>query len=385
MVSKFLPLMFIMSLFTCQPRMQVVDYFDQTPPSDVPAIFAPGVISQLGRLEHGISFAPDGKELAFGILDKDDYSGSIYHAEKAGRVWNEPKPFQELGEASVFLPYFSPDGNSLLYTKSKDDSNSYVTDIWMMAKNEGNWLTPKELAMPVSSGAREATASITLDNTIYFSSNRDGNGLADLYTYALEGSDYETANPIKVINTVRDEESVFIAPDASYIIFSRYSTNDSGPDLFISYKGANREWIAPVALDYKINSSQWERRPFISFDNKYLFYTKLEINDNVIVESDIYWVSTEKVFRPFVYRPFEDQTISVGKETRVSLPSDYFRDVDGSELQLDVVDGPKWAKYDDSSCTLSLKPQQRGEFELVFTATDAFSNVTMDVVKIIVE
>lgn len=385
MVSRFLPLMFLMSLFTCQPRMQVVDYFNQQPPTTEPAIFAPGVISQLGRLEHGISFASDGRELAFGILDKENYSGSIYHAEKTGRKWDEPRPFEKLGEASIYLPYFSPNGSALLYTQSKDDSDSYVTDIWMMRKKEGAWSTPEVLGMPISSMAREATACITLDNTVYFSSNREGNGLADLYSYALDGSDYETANPIKAINTERDEESVFVAPDGSYIIFSRYSTNDSGPDLFISYQDANSEWTDPVALNYKINSNQWERRPFVSFDDKYLFYTKMEISNNVIVESDIYWVSTEKVFSPFVYRKLEHKRIQVNKETRISVPLDYFSDVDGRKLQLDVVDAPRWVNYDDASHTLSLKPQGPGEYDIVFTATDEFANVTMDVVKIIVE
>ncbi|MFZ7132864.1 MAG: hypothetical protein ACOWWR_10940 [Eubacteriales bacterium] len=385
MIKKFLPFLFILLLIGCRPSTKSTEYFGQTNLDTIPVIFAPELISIEGRLEHGLSFSPDSRELAFGILNKDDFSGKIYYSKKVDDNWTEPIVFEPLKNESVYLPYFSPDGKSILYAQSRPDTNNVFTDIWILKKNNGYWIQPEKMDSPISTLTRESSACMTLDNTIYFSSNRDGNGLADLYFSPIENGEYLDAERIDSICTVRDEESIFVAPDKNYIIFSRYATNENGPDLFISYQDSKRNWTKPCLLDSTINTSNWERRPFVSIDNKFLFFTRMTFNQTGIAESDIYWVSTQKVFKPYVCNSLPDITVKVGKSFEVSIPADYFKDIDDKQLNLSINHYDlDWLEFDNKSMKLSGLPTLIGDFELIFMAVDKHFNKTENKIKITV-
>ena len=386
MIRRLLPLLCVILLVCCKPSTVSTDYLGQTHPDTTPVIFAPDLVSVKGRLEHGISFTSDTRELAFGLLDERDFSGEIYYAEKSGDEWTEPTAFEPLAGGSVYLPYFSPDGKSMLYAQSSSDTNVFVTDIWVLHKNSGNWSDPEKVGSPISSLTREASACMTLDNNIYFSSNRNGNGLADLYSSSLDDSKYLNAERIDAICTERDEESIFVSPDERYLIFSRYATDENGPDLFISYRDAESNWTEPRLLDAAINTSDWERRPFVSMDNKFLFFTKLTMNQSGIEESDIYWISTQKVFKPFVFNPITERVVKAGEETELAIPSDYFGDIDSENLTVSLDNKSiGWAKLDSDKTKLIMNPTEVGVFELTFTAIDEFLNETSDRVKITVD
>lgn len=384
MTKLFLPLIFIFGLFGCNSPTESTDYLGQSHPDSIPVIFAPDIVSVKGRLEHGISFTPDTQELAFGILNNKDFSGKILYTKKVNKNWTAPIVFEPLKDENVYLPYFSPDGKSMLFAQSRPDADNYITDIWVLNRSNDNWNEAQKLNSPISTLTREASACMTFDNTIYFSSNRDGNGLADLYFSTYNNGTHSNTKRIHAICTERDEESIFVAPDESYIIFSRYATDENGPDLFISYQDVEKNWTEPRALDSIINTAYWERRPFVSIDNKFLFFTKLTLNQSGITESDIYWVNTQKVFKPFVFNPIAEKTIKIGKETKLKIPSDYFKDIDNQKLSVSIND-IEWAKFDSEKMTLVMNPTKTGEFDILFTAVDKFSNKTTDRLKIIVE
>ncbi|MFD2564949.1 hypothetical protein [Aquimarina rubra] len=387
MSKLWISLGLIFGLISCTSSTKSIDYLGQSYPDMIPLIFAPDIVSVKGRLDHGISFTPDTQEVAFGVLDKEDFSGDIWYAKKESEGWTRPAIFEPLKGQSVYLPYFSPDGQSMLFAKSVSDTNKYVTDIWRLQKNKGTWSDPKKEGHPISSLEREASACMSLDKTIYFSSNRDSNssGTADLYVSSLENGTYTNAKRIDVISSERDEESIFVAPDEDYIIFSRYATNENAPDLWISYQDATKKWTQPRSLDATINTSDWERRPFVSADHNFLFFTRLQMDEKGLAESDIYWVHTKKVFKPFVFNPITTQTIKVGKETTVSIPTDYFKDIDQEQLEISFNnENVKWASFDSSTMILTMHPDEVGEFEVIFSTVDAFSNETNDRVKIIV-
>lgn len=383
MTKTLLLLILIVSMISCQSPKESVDYMEQTTPGSIPVIFAPNKVSIKGRFEHGLSFSPDMREVAFGIMDKNDFSGKILYSKRKGRNWTEPVVFEPLKNESVYLPYFSPDGKSMLYTQSRRDTNNGFTDIWILNKSDDNWSKTEKLKAPISTLDRESTACLTLDNKIYFSSNRNGNGLADLYFSSLENGEYKNVKRIDSICTVRDEESIFVSSDDSYLIFSRYATNENGPDLFISYQDSQRNWSKPILLDSTINTSDWERRPFVSIDNKFLFFTKMTFNKSGLEESDIYWVTTQKVFKPYVYNPLPVLTVQVGERFEKSIPTDYFKDIDDKQLKLSVNQNQfDWIEYDAKNMKLSGFPTLEGDYELTFTAVDKHNNKTESKLKI---
>jgi hypothetical protein len=386
MIKIIFPLLFIFGLSSCHTETETSAYFGQTPPDTLPVIFAPGKISIANRLEHGISFTPDAKELAFGLLNKSDFSGKIYYSSIRLGNWIEPMPMEALIGKSAFLPYFSPDGKTLLYTQSRPDTSNYLTDIWLLTKKGDHWRQTEKLKSPINSLSRESTACQTSDKTIYFSSNRDANGLADLFCSSLNKGIEEKVRRIDAISTDRDEESIYVSSDESYIIFCRYATNENGPDLFISYRDYKGTWLPPTQLDSTINSADWERRPFVSFDNKYLFFTKIIFNQSGLSESDIYWVSTQKVFKPYVFNPIAKQSIKIGQKTEVNIPEDYFNDIDNEQIEINLnQQSLDWVILDKEKMILIMHPRQVGEFDLILTAVDTYANATNDTLKIIVE
>src|SRR5690606_31728073 len=164
MIKKIIPFIVIIAMFGCKTSTVTVDYFGQSEPETTPVIFGENLISQKGRFEHGISFTPDTRELAFGILDANGNHGDIYYSKKVSDKWTTPEDFKPLKNESVYLPYFAPNGKSLIYAQSIPDTNRlYITDIWKLEKINGNWGFPKKIQTPLSSINREASASITND------------------------------------------------------------------------------------------------------------------------------------------------------------------------------------------------------------------------------
>jgi hypothetical protein len=77
----------------------------------------------------------------------------------------------------------------------------------------------------------------------------------------------------------------FVAPDGSYLVFTRREGGSGGPTaLHVSFRGADGSWgePAPVALGMSAGV------PYVSPDGRYLFFTAGERG-----RSDIWWVSAE--------------------------------------------------------------------------------------------
>jgi hypothetical protein len=165
-------------------------------------------------------------------------------------------------------------------------------------------------------------------------------------------------------------------------MFCRYTGNETWMDLYISYRDCNNNWLEPQILDSTINSKNLDRRPFVSIDNKFLFFTRLAFD---VSESDIYWVTTKKVFKPFVYNPPSDTVLQVGEKFELSIPVDYFKDIDDKQLVLSINQNEyDWLEFDRVNMTLFGLPKHEGNFEITFTAVDKFLNMTEDKVKITV-
>ncbi len=388
MIIKILPFIAIIGLIGCTNPV-TVDYFGQTEPTTIPEKFGEGEISQKGRLEYGISFTPDGRELVFGILNKDDFSGEIYYSKKVDDHWSSPEIFKPLENKSVFLPYFSPNGKSLVFTQSKWDTALYHKDIWIIKKNNQTWKNPKKMKLPINPLASVSNACMTADGTVFFSSNincigKENCHTADLFYSKKAGNDYQNVKVISEFISSNDEESVYVSPKEEYIIFCRYTDNKSWMDLYISYRDINNKWTEPRIVDSTINSKDWDRRPFVSIDNKFLFFTRSQINENwIMTESGIYWVNTAKLFKPFIYNSISDTTIQIGEKFELSIPIDYYKDIDDEQLTLSINnDEFDWIEFDSEKMKLTGLPTLGGDFQLTITAVDKQFNKTMDKIKI---
>jgi len=109
--------------------------------------------------------------------------------------------------------------------------------------------------------------------------------MSDIYMARFRSGKYEKpVNLGEPINSPGPETTPFIAPDGSYLLFSRQY------DLWVSFRGPGNVWSEPVKLGPDVNSPSVELCPVVSADGKYLFF--LSQRDG---ESHAYWVRAEVI------------------------------------------------------------------------------------------
>jgi Tol biopolymer transport system component len=130
--------------------------------------------------------------------------------------------------------------------------------------------------------------SLDRRGNLYFAGRpADSRGMSDIYLAKSTGGKYEKpANLGDPINSAAEETTPFIAPDGSYLLFSRQF------DIWASFRETGGAWSEPVKLGPEVNSPAIELCPIVTADGKYLFF--LSQRDG---ESHAYWVDAQAVFK----------------------------------------------------------------------------------------
>ncbi len=268
-------------------------YLGQTPPGNIPQIFAPGVISLANRFETYPTFSPDGKEMFFSVVNAGWTTGKIFHTQELNGSWTVPEVADFSNNNYVnWESFISPDGNRQFFT-SKNRPPSTSDDIWMIERiSDTAWTTPVRLNSPVYSNSTDGSACVTNNGTIYFTSLRGGGyGGSIIYRAKFIDSAYsQVENLGNIIQTTSGEAEPFMAPDESYLIFiSEYrAVGHGGYDLWICFRNIDSSWTVPVNMGPSINTANDEYGPRVTTDGRYLFFTR----ENRGITMDIYWVSS---------------------------------------------------------------------------------------------
>lgn len=267
-------------------------YLGQDLPSNIPRIFAPGIISKQARSEFGSIFSTDGSEFFFAV----DINGKaeIRYSKLDNGSWAVPITIIGHTAHSFNDPMLSPDEKRLYYISNRPRNGEKTGDydIWYSERLSDGWSGPINAGNNINSVKNEYYISFASDGTMYYSSNKNAkDGMDHDYDiYASKEKNGIFQKPYRLgrtINTEAYEADVFIAPDESYIIFCSIRPEGLGNgDLYISYKQENGEWSDAKNLKKPVNSEKHELCPWVTTDGKYFLYTS---------DQDIYWVST-KIF-----------------------------------------------------------------------------------------
>jgi hypothetical protein len=266
------------------------DYFGQTPPGDIPVVFASDIISVDSTVEHGSpSFSPDGTE----VFWQSNYRQSGKETQISCMTMRRTNDKWIAPERSTYGsgPVFSPDGKRL-YFNSKEKKGT----ILYIEKEGEKWSEQKKLGLidrfPKLKHAYNL--SFTNSGTLYFLGN--ANELETMNKYGIYRSeliDGEYTKPELLPSNINAEGGLlnwtpFISPDESYLLFSssRHTSETDYGDIYISFRDAEGTWTDPVKLGNEVNSDRQERFPAISPDGKYLFFTRWIASGN----EDVFWV-----------------------------------------------------------------------------------------------
>ena len=349
-------------------------YLGQTPPGNTPKLF-PLLIGSGTRPIERITISSDNKEFFFSEIDR--YPPQILRI-KYYKYLNE----KWQGPFVVFDGYMAPAfsvNDSIIYMQKNLNGTAATACTYYSTKTSSGWSIPGRLLS--TNLATHYFRGTNLKN-YYLSTTFPGTSLRDISILSIIGTDTIIKNLGMPISTASNEGDYFIARDESYIIHAR-STPPMAGDLYISYKKADGTWTNSKSLGSKINlpNPSWEYGPFVTHDNKFLFFSRGEI---AMPSYYTYWVKIDNVidslkytnFVPYVRNQIKSGSIQVGRLFSFSLPADTFIDDDGINTltySASLVDGsplPVWLLFDPSTQTFSGKPAAITSITVKVTASD---------------
>lgn len=265
-------------------------YLGQKLPGKTVQQFAENVFdSKYQGFHSNIIFSPDGKE-AYWQLNKGYGSKlqGIFESKCKNGIWTKPQVafFSTFVEGGMDdAPFISPNGDKFFFLSNRpikkgDSSEKY--NIWTMNKTEDGWSKPQPLP-PIVNSLKGIHWMLSVDkwDNLYFGiwqPREDGKTTGEIYCSTFENGQY--TKPEKLgpeINVPGYNYSPFIAPDGSYLIYSR--REPSKPiRLYVCFRKRDAKWTTPIDMSSIIGVDGSELDilqgdcPLVTPDGKYLFF-----------------------------------------------------------------------------------------------------------------
>lgn len=240
---------------------------------------------------------------------------------------NNPRPIQiiNLGptinsEYPDYGPVLDYAGSVLLFTSKRQEGNlnptleegSYYEDVFYSIWEDSSWTEAINVGKPVNTIYHESVICLAPQGDRLFLYKDEGEG--DVYVSSLNNNGWTEPISMRIINTSFSERSLTISPEEDTIIFS--SNRDGGMggfDLYIT-KFDGKYWTRPENLGPQINTIYDEDSPALTKGGLYfsskgwtsmggydIFYSELDGNDPLNLgypvntpEDDIFFVPTNQ-------------------------------------------------------------------------------------------
>jgi len=251
---------------TSSPNELSGEYIGQIPPEKDPMRFGGGFLS--GSFHSAPVFSPEGDEVWWA----GEYgSATIYYSHVADGEWTKPVSVKFSENIDSYRdPFISPDGEKFYFISASPLPGSTTAskeNIWMMDRVDDGWSEPQPLPESINCLALHWTLSVADNYNLYFSAT-EGDVNPDIYLSRFENGAY--TDPILLedpVNSDQMEITPNIAPDESYILFTRLVDNNATPFLHISY-ASDSGWTEPE----KVENVPYCISPIVTPDRKYVIY-----------------------------------------------------------------------------------------------------------------
>ncbi|MCX6267421.1 MAG: putative Ig domain-containing protein [Bacteroidetes bacterium] len=350
-------------------------YFGQTPPGDIPQLFAPGIVTLPGRNEAAITFSPDGA-LVFFYIEKYPQPGNPFtlYATYTNNHWTTPDTIPFSYGRATGEPFFSYGGNRVYMYATNALNHTGIVDLSYSERQGANWSDPVSMGNPPNSEAYQYHPCIVGDTSVYFSSNA-----GDVCRCQYENGVYQGRVILPVpINHMGSPTwgDPYVSPDESYMILKSIRAEGYGQnDLYIAYKKTNGTWTNPKNLGNIINTPADETSGDITPDGLYMTYGS---------NKDLYWISTGFIdslkftnYLPYIKNQIPDQAAILGELFTCTIPDSTFVDDDGDNTLTygsKLTNGdplPSWLTFDTITASFSGIPPTTQTLNIKVTATDS--------------
>lgn len=177
-------------------------------------------------------------------------------------------------------PKISSDGRTLYFGRKHSPENvggvKDREDIWESRTPDGiTWSKSKNLGVPINTPTTNNLVSVSTDNNSLLFHINDG--------FALRHRTATGWSPLHDLGIRFKNESDFLegslSPDGKAILFvakmkanAYYRANEKERDIYVCEKRADGTWSAPIHTGKVLNSPGDEYSPFLSADNKTLYF-----------------------------------------------------------------------------------------------------------------
>jgi Tol biopolymer transport system component len=250
-----------------------------------PQIFSPGVIS--GAANDGSpAFTPDGNTLFF---TRTGNSWSvILESHRTGNSWSEPTIAPFSGIWNDMQPAMAPDGSHLVFVsirptdpnQQKPEPGPPMSAIWRVDHTANGWSKPVRLPEAINFCARVFKPTIAGDGSVYFMAMEQDKKFR-LFRSQYSGGTYQKAEPLPfsdgTLGNTGDVDPE-IAPDESFLLFSsdgRRSDDAEHEHLFIVFHQSG-SWGSVMPVRYigdDQNRSSNDNESRLSPDRKTLYFS----------------------------------------------------------------------------------------------------------------
>jgi hypothetical protein len=274
-----------------KPDSDKHNYIVENIPDTIPDIFKPELTPENMIIHRGI-FSQDFMEYYYTISDPAYTQFTVKMIKKVNGKWGVPEDAFFNSEFNEHGMSFSPDGNILYFSSTRPIQGSELTGLWQIWRSErinGAWQIAKFVEILNLKNKHVSHPTVTSSSEIYFhSSNPDYSQMNLYYSQKIDTAFTEAKKVIFLNDTIPLKCTPFVSANASYMIFD--SIGES-LDLYISYRRPNLTWGEAKKLNKQINING-QGNPFVSSDNKYLFFATANQED-----WNIKWVSTKGLLK----------------------------------------------------------------------------------------
>lgn len=178
-------------------------------------------------------------------------------------------------------PIISPDGKTLYFFVADHPKNKYGTDnsqdIWYCEKDEyGEWGAAIHMEAPLNTNRYNQVMSVLADGNTLLIRGSNGNSEGLSLTTRINGR-WTNPQPLRIPEYERMNKGrfsgAFMASDGQVMVLYFSETKDANrSDLYVSYKEGGDKWTVPVKIGAPISTNLDEFGPFITADNKTMFF-----------------------------------------------------------------------------------------------------------------
>lgn len=251
-----------------------------------PTVFAPGVISGPAN-EASPVFTPDGDTVYFTRSNSSD--NAILASHRQGDGWSQPAIAPFSGRWRDLEAAMAPDGSYLIFASSRPVPETGKQpdgfwggtvhvgrggNLWRVDRTQTGWTEPRHLPDEVNRNGSTFGPSVTANGDLYFTDVYGDSKRSHLFYAAYRGGNYQAPQPMPFTDDRWSDVDETVSPDGSFMVFS--STRPPTPPQQMDLFIVFRKdgkWGEPQHLPDSVNRLDGIIEARLSPDARTLYFT----------------------------------------------------------------------------------------------------------------